>query len=101
MLPNKMNAYFLQNTVILVKINFILTAFPPSKINFFVWTAVLGKVLTIDNLRKRRLMLIDWCCMCKASGESIDHLFLRCPIARDLWSLAFSEIGRASCRERV
>ena len=31
----------------------------PSKINFFVWTASLGGVLTIDNLWKRHLMLLD------------------------------------------
>ena len=61
--------------------------------NFLVWTAALGKVLTTDNLRKRRLTLLDWCCMCKANGESIDHLFLHCSIARDLWSLVFSIFG--------
>lgn len=28
--------------------------------------------------------------MCKADGESIDHLFLHCPMAYDLWSFVFS-----------
>ena len=27
--------------------------------------------------------------MCKADGESIDHLFLHCPRAYDLWSFGF------------
>jgi hypothetical protein len=31
--------------------------------------------------------------MCKADGESIDHLFLHCPIAYDLWSFVFSLFG--------
>lgn len=31
-----------------------------SKINFFVWMAALGRVLTNYNLRKRRLIVIDW-----------------------------------------
>ncbi len=65
----------------------------PSKINFFVWTASLGKILMIDNLWKRRLVLLDWCYMCKANGESIDHLFLHCSIARDLWSMVLSVFG--------
>ena len=30
----------------------------PSKVNFFMWTASLGKVLMIDNLRKRQLVLL-------------------------------------------
>ena len=54
----------------------------PSKVSFFLWTAALGKVLTTDNLRKRWLMVRDWCCMCKWDGETIGHLFLLCPVAR-------------------
>ena len=34
----------------------------------------MGQILTIDNLRKQRVLVVDWCCMCKQSGESIDHL---------------------------
>ena len=27
--------------------------------------------------------------MCKCNGESIDHLFLHCPVAMDMWSMVF------------
>ena len=46
----------------------------------FWWIAVVGKILTIDNLHKRHLLLVDWCCMCKRSGESIHHLPLHCSL---------------------
>uniref|UniRef100_A0A2N9HT93 Reverse transcriptase zinc-binding domain-containing protein n=1 Tax=Fagus sylvatica TaxID=28930 RepID=A0A2N9HT93_FAGSY len=52
-----------------------------------------GKVLKIDYLRKRQLVLLDWCCMCKEDGESIDHLFLHCNVANELWKLVFSMFG--------
>uniref|UniRef100_A0A2N9I8S1 Reverse transcriptase domain-containing protein n=1 Tax=Fagus sylvatica TaxID=28930 RepID=A0A2N9I8S1_FAGSY len=42
----------------------------PPHVAFFVWTAAHGKILTMDNLRKRHLCIVDWCCMCKHSGES-------------------------------
>jgi hypothetical protein len=31
-------------------------------------------------------MVIEWCCMCRKSGESIEYLLLHCEVARDLWS---------------
>ena len=67
----------------------------PSRVAFFVWTAALGKILTIDNLRKRRLIIMDWCCMCKSSGETANHLLLHCPIAVELWSMVLIIFGIA------
>ena len=61
----------------------------PSSVAFFVWTAALGKCLMIDNLRKRKVWILDWCYMCKRNGESVDHLFLYCPFASDLWSMVY------------
>uniref|UniRef100_A0A7N2MNQ6 Reverse transcriptase zinc-binding domain-containing protein n=1 Tax=Quercus lobata TaxID=97700 RepID=A0A7N2MNQ6_QUELO len=52
-----------------------------------------GKILTTDNLRKRRIIVLDWCYMCKRCGESVDHLLLHCPIAFELWSLVFCLFG--------
>ena len=31
--------------------------------------------------------------MCKCNGESIDHLFLHCPIAKDLWFMVLGLFG--------
>ena len=59
----------------------------PSRVVFFVWTATLGKCLTIDNLQKMKVWIFDWCyCyyMCKSNGELVDHLFLHCSVAMDL-----------------
>jgi hypothetical protein len=58
-----------------------------------VWTAVLGKVLTYDNLRRRHIVVVEWCCMCKKNGESIDHLLLHCDVARAVWSSFYSLFG--------
>jgi hypothetical protein len=58
----------------------------PSRVAFFVWMTTLGKILTLDNLRKRNIIVMEWCYMCKTCGESIDHLFLHCMVATELWS---------------
>jgi hypothetical protein len=60
---------------------------------FFGWTAALGKILTHDNLRKQHIVVIDWCCMCKKSGESADHLLLHCEVAGALWNYIFKLFG--------
>ena len=63
------------------------------RVAFFSWSASLGKILTTDNLRKRRVLVLDWCYMCKKCGESVDHLLLHCPIACELWLLVFCLFG--------
>ena len=63
------------------------------RIAFFSWSTSLGKILTTDNLRKRRVLVLDWCYMCKSCGESLDHLLFHCPIACELWSLVFCLFG--------
>jgi hypothetical protein len=52
----------------------------------------LGKILILDNLRKRNIIVLDWCCMCKRIGESIAHL-LNCEVAREFWALIFHLFG--------
>ena len=31
--------------------------------------------------------------MCKVDGESVDHLFLHCALARELWTMVFRLFG--------
>jgi hypothetical protein len=38
-------------------------------------------------------MIIDWCCICKCSKESIDPLLLHCSMASDIWSFIFGLTG--------
>ena len=65
----------------------------PSRVAFFVWIVALGNVLTIDNLRRWWILILDWCCMCKRNGESVDHLLIHSPIAFDLKSMVFTLFG--------
>ena len=65
----------------------------PKRVAFFVWTAALGKILTHDNLRRRGIVVVEWCVMCKKHGESVDHLLLHCDVARVVWSSFYSLFG--------
>ena len=58
----------------------------PYRVAFLFRTVAWGKCLTIDNLRKMKVLMLDYCYMCKCNGELVDHLFLHCPVAMDLWS---------------
>ena len=45
------------------------------------------------NLRKRHICIVEWCCLCKSSGESTDHLLLHCDFVQAFWSLIFCLFG--------
>lgn len=51
------------------------------RFSFFCWTVAWNKILTIENLRKRNLILTDCFCMGTHPGKSVDHLFLPCDFA--------------------
>ena len=53
--------------------------------HFFLWIAVDGRILTLDNLTLRGRSLANRCCMCYCNEQSVDHLLLHCPIAHSLW----------------
>jgi hypothetical protein len=57
----------------------------PSKSIFFAWSTALCKILTMDNLRKRHIIVVDRCCLSKRDGESVDHLLLHCDVTFVLW----------------
>ena len=65
----------------------------PPKVVFFMWSTVLGKILTMDNLRKKNIIVTEWCCICKKSGKSIDNLLLHCKVALEVWNMVCQLFG--------
>jgi hypothetical protein len=41
----------------------ILRGKAPSRVAFFVWTAALGRILALDNLRKMRVVVVNHSCV--------------------------------------
>ena len=64
-----------------------------SRVAFFIGIAALGQILTTNNLKKQKVIILDWCCMCKSSGESINHLLIHCPVAQELWNMILVKFG--------
>ena len=65
----------------------------PRRVSFFVWTAVHGQILTLDNLMLKRRILVNRCYMCHRNEETVDHLLLHCPVAHSLWLYMFQIFG--------
>jgi hypothetical protein len=56
----------------------------PSTAAFFLWLAILGKILNLDNLIKHHVIMINRFSMWKKTKESVDHLLLHCDVASAL-----------------
>jgi hypothetical protein len=65
----------------------------PLRVVFFGWMAVRSKIPTIDNLRRRVMIVINRCWLCESDKESVDHLLLHCGVANALWNVIFSRFG--------
>ena len=59
----------------------------PPKLGFFAWKASWGKVLTLDQLKRKGIPLVNRCSLCEENEETIDHLLIHCSRAKLLWDL--------------
>ena len=59
----------------------------PPKMGFFAWEASWGKVLTLDQLKRKGIPLANRCSLCEEKEETIDHLLIHCSRAKMLWDL--------------
>ena len=57
----------------------------PPRVMVFSWLALRGGILTMDNLCRRRKIIVNAYPMCLADEESVDHLLLNCRVAKGLW----------------
>eukprot|EP00253_Pinus_taeda_P003964 PITA_03964 len=55
------------------------------KIKFVLWILLGGKVLTVENLRKRGIIGPSHCPNCQNEEETIQHLFIDCSFASACW----------------
>jgi ribonuclease HI len=56
------------------------------KVNIFLWILLQNKILTLDNMQKRGINLVNRCVLCKNGLEDRDHLFLNCAFSQQVWS---------------
>jgi hypothetical protein len=47
----------------------------------------------VDNLRKKLIIIVDRCCLCKRDEKSVDHLLLPCDVASVMWNNIFIRFG--------
>lgn len=57
----------------------------PPKVKFFIWLLLKGKTLTTENLKKRGIMGPSRCPNCCRLEETMQHLFIECPVASECW----------------
>ncbi|WKA04126.1 hypothetical protein VitviT2T_022186 [Vitis vinifera] len=84
------------NPLMFLPAKFLWSSKAPSKVKALAWLVAHGKVNTNDKLQLRRpykALCPQWCILCKGNGESIDHLFLHCPVTIGLWHRLFNLVG--------
>ena len=65
----------------------------PLMVGFFAWEASWGKVMTLDQLKKRGRSLANRCYLCEEEEETLNHLLVHCSKARMLWELILAIVG--------
>lgn len=62
------------------------------KAGAFLWIALHGHILIGERLKSISFARPNWCILCKADVESVDHLLLWCPFAKECWDWLLSKL---------
>lgn len=65
----------------------------PFRIQFFMWTVVMGKISPMDNLQRKGFILPSICLLCYQEVESVSHLLLHCLFSREIWGGIMRDFG--------
>nr|XP_010319993.1 uncharacterized protein LOC104647113 [Solanum lycopersicum] len=71
------------------------------KATFTLWILLNRKLATVDRLAKWGITLNKTCVLCKNVDESLDHMFLHCHYAGEVWERLLQWIGNHSNRPRT
>lgn len=66
----------------------------PSRVCFFLWLAYWSKILTVDKIITRGMLIPNRCSTCLMDEESSNHLLIHCPTAHSLWNFFLRFFGR-------
>jgi hypothetical protein len=64
----------------------------PPRLHIFLWLLANDKVLTRDNLTKRR-QVEDKLCLFYTKAESVDHVLFECCVAKVVWEMMLEVAG--------
>nr|XP_004240331.1 uncharacterized protein LOC101255200 [Solanum lycopersicum] len=71
------------------------------KATFTLWILLNRKLATVDRLAKWGMALDKTCVLCKSADESIDHMFIQCQYAGEVWERLLRWIDNHSNRPRT
>lgn len=63
------------------------------KIAAFWWLCLQNKILTMDNLMKQGVQLVNMCVLCKEEAETLDHRCIHCPYSNGIWNEIWYRLG--------
>jgi hypothetical protein len=71
----------------------IWSAKAPLKCQIFMWLAVLHRLWTSDRRERHGLqMTTDPCYVCLQAVDTVEHILVQCPFAREVWFCVFSRL---------
>ena len=64
----------------------------PPKLKMFWWKVLHNGLPVADNLRKRGINIYSYCQVCGEEIETVQHMLMRCRVAKEIWSLLLEEL---------